>query len=114
MVVLYPIGVPAIGAALLCMNRDAIVEFLNRREKCNDGSGEVPKKADEQDFDGDAQTIDRFKSLFLPFKPKYFWWGVGDILNRLLLTGFAVVFEPGTMMQVCFHNLQNLRGIETN
>lgn len=100
MVVLYPLGIPAMGAALLYFNRKSIARHLRKCERRARLNGEIVLKADEQDFDGDGQTIDRFKSLFIPFKPGYFWWGIGDIINRLLLTGFAVLFEPGSMMQV--------------
>ena len=100
MVVLFPVGIPVIAGALLYKNRDAIINFLKQREKLSNTKEEVVTKADEQDLGGGAQLIGRFKGLFLPFKPECYWWGVVDISNRLLLTGFAVVFEPGTMMQV--------------
>ena len=89
-----------VGAILLWTNREAIVKYLLQCEERENATSEVVVKADELAFDGDGQTIDRFKGVFIPFKANYYWWGVGDQMNRLLLTGFAVLFEPGSMMQV--------------
>ena len=99
-VAMYPLGIPSVGAILLWTNRAAIVKYLHQCEERENSSAEVVIKADEQAFDGDGQTIYRFKGIFVPFKANYYWWGIGDQMNRLLLTGFAVLFEPGSMMQV--------------
>jgi hypothetical protein len=41
-----------------------------------------------------------FKSLFENFRADYYWWGILDMVYGLLLTGFAVLFAPGSMMQI--------------
>lgn len=94
MMFLYPVGVPLLGMALLYQNRCSVVAFL---EKCEDDENDTTKVWTRLDPTSDIELI---KSLYAYYKADYFWWDVVDIVVGLLLTGFAVVFEPGSMMQI--------------
>ena len=96
MICLYPLGVPLVGALLLAGNKKSIRTYLALREQLelNDGTTKViALKAPPHD-------IKVFQSLFEHYRPDYYWWGILDMLYGLLLTGFAVLFAPGSMMQI--------------
>jgi len=93
MLALYPIGVPLIGASLLWKNRTAIRAVLADLEQ-KEEAGMVKTKTEVPGH------IDQFKSLFVYYRPSCYWWGLADILQRLLLTGFASLFNPGSLMQI--------------
>ena len=77
MLALYPFGVPLMGMALLWKHRGEIQLFLANLEQ--DNNTMAKPEAEGQ--------IDLFKSLFIHYRPSFFWWGLADIIHRLLLTG---------------------------
>ena len=79
MLALYPIGVPLLGAGLLWKNKTAIRSVLADLEEKGKAGNKVKTAVPED--------IDRFKSLFIYYRPNCFWWGLADVLQRLLLTG---------------------------
>jgi len=96
MLFIYPVGIPSTGALLLLRYKESIQTHLARREKleADDGTQKVvtPKEAPNE--------IKSFQSLFRYFRPSCFWWGILELLYGLLLAGFAVLFDSGTMMQI--------------
>jgi len=95
MMCVYPIGVPLVDAVLMRVNRVAIVEFLRDCER-KDREGEILMRLEPPD------DLQLFKSWYMHYRPWYSWWSVYDILIRLFLTGFAVLFEPGSTIQIVF------------
>ena len=89
MMALYPFGLPMVGAAVLYVYRAKIVECQRNglRSAISRKAG-LPHEKEHDD-------IAWFKNLFVHYRPEFFAWGIYDILNRLLLTGFAVLFQPG-------------------
>jgi hypothetical protein len=47
-----------------------------------------------------SHEIKVLQSIFEHFRPDYHWWGILDMLYGLFLTGFTVLFAPGSMMQI--------------
>jgi len=94
MMLLYPVGVPLAAIVLLHRNKAAITDFLRKYERAFLDTLNATTRFDPPD------SIERFKSLYAYFRPEYSWWGVYEILNRLILTGFAVFFIPGSAMQI--------------
>jgi hypothetical protein len=100
MMLMYPLGIPFMGALLLLRNKGSIEEYLQRRERLersHDGDAGAEKVVAPLDT---PETIRVFKGIFEHYRPEFFAWGILDMLYGLLLTGFAVLFEPGSMMQI--------------
>jgi hypothetical protein len=97
MMCLYPLGVPLIGTFLLLRNEATIKSHLAESEQLEIDDGSTRKIVA---FLAVPKQIKTFKSLFQHFRPNYYWWGILDMLYGLLLTGFAVLFVPGSMMQI--------------
>jgi hypothetical protein len=96
MLCLWPLGMPLLGIFLLLRNNKAIKRYLALYEELeiDDGTQKIftLKEAPKQ--------IKMFKGLFENFRADYYWWGILDMFYGLLLTGFAVLFAPGSMMQI--------------
>lgn len=79
MIVLYPVGIPMVYAALLFVNRKAVTDRINR------------------------ETSSRVKSicpLWKPYKPERFYYEVVECGRRILLTGVVVFIFPNSAAQV--------------
>jgi len=96
MLCLWPLGVPLLGVLLLLSNTEDINTYLVLREQLevDDGTEKIVALIEA------PKQIKMFKGLFEHFRSDFYWWGVLDMLYGLLLTGFAVLFAPGSMMQI--------------
>ena len=75
-IVLYPICIPALYTALLCLASKAL-----RTET------ETPLSA-------------ALGFLHREFEPRYFWWEILEVVKKLMLIGVFGVFYPGTVYQL--------------
>jgi hypothetical protein len=86
MIIIYPLGIPALYAWLLWSNRhklssknDLSVRIINRHR--------------------DA-SLRPTRILWKTYTPKMYYWEVVECMRRLLLTGAIVFIKPGTRAQV--------------
>lgn len=79
MIFLYPLGIPFLYAALLCTNREDLVDDCAR------------------DADDGVQT---FRDLWKPYKPTRYYYEVVECGRRISLTGIVVFIYPDTAAQV--------------
>ena len=75
-IVLYPICIPALYTALLCLASKAL-----RTET------ETPLSA-------------ALGFLHREFEPRYFWWEILEVVKKLVLVGFAAIIRPGSITQL--------------
>jgi hypothetical protein len=96
MLCLWPLGMPLLGIFLLLRNNKAIKRYLALHEELeiDDGTQKIFTLEEA------PKHIKMFKGLFENFRTDYYWWGILDMFYGLLLTGFAVLFAPGSMMQI--------------
>ena len=96
MLCLWSLGMPLLGVWLLLRNKKAIQTYLVPHDQLeiDDGTQKIFTLKEA------PKHIKMFKSLFENFRADYYWWGILDMLYGLLLTGFAVLFAPGSMMQI--------------
>jgi hypothetical protein len=76
MILLYPLGIPALYSYLLYQHRDSAKQSDELRE------------ADP--------TLSSTRFLWSPYTPDAYWWEVAECMRRLLLAGFLVFILPGT------------------
>jgi hypothetical protein len=77
MIIIYPLGIPALYAWLLWSNRQKIC-VLNRH---------------------DDASLRPTRFLWAPYTSRMYYWEVVECMRRLLLTGAIVFIAPGTRAQ---------------
>ena len=88
MVLVYPVGIPAVFAWMLFIYRDVIKIIA---ETSNE-SREQPES-------------EAIKDLWAPYKPSRYYYEVIECGRRIALTGLAVFFYPGSTAQVAIEVL---------
>ena len=88
MVLVYPVGIPAVFAWMLFINRDDIKSVQNT----TNGSG-VPLESEA------------IKDLWAPYKPSRYYYEVIECGRRITLTGLVVFIYPGSTAQVAIEAL---------
>jgi hypothetical protein len=76
MILLYPLGIPALYSYLLYKHRESA-------------------KQDDELREADP-TLSSTRFLWSPYTPDAYWWEVAECMRRLLLAGFLVFILPGT------------------
>jgi hypothetical protein len=77
MILLFPLGIPALYSALLWKHRERVVNTDN----------------DQRD---DDVTLNSTRFLWSPYRSEVYWWEVVECIRRLLLAGFLVFILPGS------------------
>jgi ABC-type multidrug transport system fused ATPase/permease subunit len=85
MVIIYPLGIPALYAWLLWSKRHKLCSD-------NESSARVVNRHDENEL-----RPTRF--LWKSYTPNMYYWEVIECMRRLLLTGAIVFIAPGTVAQ---------------
>ena len=88
MVLVYPVGIPAVFAWMLFINRDDIKSIA----ETTNGS-RVP------------QESEAIKDLWAPYKPSRYYYEVIECGRRIALTGLVVFIYPGSTAQVAIEAL---------
>ena len=88
MVLVYPVGIPAVFAWMLFMNRDGIKSVED-----NTIGSRVPPEAEA------------IKDLWTPYKPSRYYYEVIECGRRIALTGLVVFIYPGSTAQVAIEAL---------
>ena len=88
MVLVYPVGIPAVFAWVLFINRDGI----QRVEDNTNGSRVHPES-------------EAIKDLWAPYKSSRYYYEVIECGRRIALTGLAVFIYPGSTAQVAIEAL---------
>lgn len=95
MVLIYPIGVPVLYGMLLYRERNKINPFA---------------KADKLDKVAEAmRTQDRsiayLHFLWQPYRARYYWFEIFELVRKLFQTSIVVFIAPGTSPQIVFQLL---------
>ena len=88
MVLVYPVGIPAVFAWALFINRDGIKS--------------VAETSDVSRVPPEAEAI---KDLWAPYKRSRYYYEVIECSRRIALTGLAVFIYPGSTAQVAIEAL---------
>lgn len=80
MVVVYPLGIPAVFAWWLVSNRQELKQRVETSPT--------------------ADSLEPMKDLWEPYKPKRYYYEVLECGRRIVLTGLAVFIYPGSAAQV--------------
>ena len=88
MVLVYPVGIPAVFAWMLFINRDGIKSI----EDTTNGSRVPPES-------------EAIKDLWAPYKPSRYYYEVIECGRRIALTGLVVFVSPGSTAQVAVEAL---------
>ena len=88
MVLVYPVGIPAVFAWMLFTNRDDIKSVA----EISNGSRVQPES-------------EAIKDLWAPYKPGRYYYEVIECGRRIALTGLAVFIYPGSTAQVAIEAL---------
>jgi hypothetical protein len=115
MIVVYPIGIPALYAYLLWRHRARLnpvtaISSKGTTTACTTAaigvstdsfSDSEPEQQCTNNVDTRANdaTLDTISFLWSPYKQQAYWWEVVECIRRLLLTGFLVFILPGTAGQ---------------
>ena len=87
MILVYPVGIPAIFALALYINRDGI------KSVAGTDNSQVPPE------------LEPIKDLCAPYKQSCFYYEVIECGRRITLTGIAVFIYPGSTAQVAIEAL---------
>jgi hypothetical protein len=103
MIVIYPIGIPALYAYLLWrhrarLNPTAAISNKAATALSNNGSQLLQQQQPLYDRTNDS-TLDSTSFLWSPYKQQAHWCEVVECIRRLALTGFLVFILPGTAGQ---------------
>ena len=79
MIILYPVGIPALYAGLLFSNRRVLRDEVSREE---------------------SHFARAISDLWKPYKPRRFYYDVIECGRRILLTGAVVFIYPNTASQI--------------
>ena len=88
MILVYPVGIPAVFALALYINRDGIKSVAG-----NTDNSRVPPE------------LESIKDLWVPYKQSCFYYEVIECGRRITLTGLAVFVYPGSTAQVAIEAL---------
>ena len=88
MVLVYPVGIPAVFAWVLFINRDGI-----QRVEGNTNGSRVPPESEA------------IKDLWAPYKSSRYYYEVIECGRRIALTGLVVFIYPGSTAQVAIEAL---------
>ena len=88
MVLVYPVGIPAVFSWVLLINRDGIKSL----EDTTNGSRVPPES-------------EAIKDLWTPYKPSRYYYEVIECGRRIALTGLVVFIYPGSTAQVAIEAL---------
>ena len=88
MIIVYPVGIPAVFAGALFKNRDSI-----KRAEETTGRTRVPLEAEA------------IKDLWVPYKRSRYYYEVIECGRRIALTGLAVFIYPDSTAQVAIEAL---------
>ncbi|CAN0158848.1 unnamed protein product, partial [Ascophyllum nodosum] len=88
MVLVYPVGIPAVFAWMLFINRNDI----KSAEDTTNGSRVPPES-------------EAIKGLWAPYKPSRYYYEVIECCRRITLTGLVVFIYPGSTAQVAIEAL---------
>ena len=88
MVLVYPVGIPAVFAWVLFINRDGIKSVED-----NTNGSRVPPE------------LEAIKDLWTPYKPSRYYYEVIECGRRIALTGLVVFVYPGSTAQVAIEAL---------
>ena len=88
MIVVYPVGIPAVFAWALFMNRDGIKSLVGIT-----GNSRV------------TPELETIKDLWVPYKRSRYYYEVIECGRRIALTGLAVFIYPGSTAQVAIEAL---------
>ena len=89
MVLVFPVGIPAVFAWMLFINRDGIKSVQNTTTNGN----RVPPESEV------------IKDLWAPYKPSRYYYEVIECGRRIALTGLVVFIYPGSTAQVAIEAL---------
>jgi hypothetical protein len=80
MIVLFSFGLPSLYLGLLWPHRKGIAAQSGRARAA-------------------LKDVKMLKFFYIDYKTEYFYWDVLECMRKLLLTGIAVLFVPGSMIQ---------------
>ena len=89
MILVYPVGIPAVFALALYINRDGIKSVAGN----TDNNSRVPPE------------LESIKDLWAPYKQSCFYYEVIECGRRITLTGLAAFIYPGSTAQVAIEAL---------
>lgn len=103
---IFSVGIPLFYVMELCRHRDRINPVPNGYRSWR----ELESRADSVEIATAMRTavavrlrgnkISRYAFLWAAFKPRYYLFSVWDVVVRLFLTGFVVLFLPGSPTQL--------------
>jgi hypothetical protein len=102
MIVIYPIGIPALYAYLLWRHRARLNPTTANSSKATtalNNNGSQQQCTNNVDTRANDATLDTISFLWSPYKQQAYWWEVAECIRRLLLTGVLVFILPGTAGQ---------------
>lgn len=79
MIIVYPVGIPALYACLLFSNRHVLLDKNNRNE---------------------SPIVESTSDLWKPYKPHRFYYEVIECCRRIMLAGVVVFIYPNTAAQI--------------
>eukprot|EP00953_Heterococcus_sp_UTEX-ZZ885_P000962 1026-Heterococcus_DN1.PRE.3 len=85
MVIIYPLGIPALYAYLLWSNRQKLSSKYNASVRMLNRNRDV--------------SLRPTRFLWKPYSSRMYYWEVIECMRRLLLTGAVVFIKPGTPAQ---------------
>ncbi|CAN0279849.1 unnamed protein product [Ascophyllum nodosum] len=102
MVLVYPVGIPAVFAWALFKNRDSIkgVAETPDRTQCINRNG-----INSEGGTTDTSWLEAIKDLWAPYKRNRYYYEVIECGRRITLTGLAVFIYPGSTAQVAIELL---------
>ena len=103
MVLVYPIGIPAMYYYLLWKKKallDPGQEEKEHRMSDEDALRETLKEREE--LEEKYPDMKSLRFLYESYEPKYWWFELFETMRKLTLTGFLVFLAPGTAAQVLF------------
>ncbi|KAG5183617.1 hypothetical protein JKP88DRAFT_181745, partial [Tribonema minus] len=101
MILVYPIGIPALYMALLWRQRAAIAAVHARRDSRESSAAPPDCNADNMVVPLDRE-VDAITFLWQPYKGKTYYWEVVECGRRLLLTGILTFILPGEIGQSAY------------
>jgi hypothetical protein len=103
MIVLYPIGIPALYLSLLYSNRQ---EISNRHQFNNRIDNRLSTNSRSSDLhiaygksSAMSPSVSRLAFLWQAYEPQYWYWEVVETTRRIMLTAVLSVAGPGTSEQ---------------
>lgn len=108
MVVIYPIGVPALFALTFWCNRKKLAELKQGRrlvvaEAISKGEGFRKKSKAIQALRTEVDLPDAVRRLVGPYDSRYFYYEIIECFRKLLLVCMPVFFDPpGSVSQLIF------------